>query len=344
MAIPEQIRKQSEEIHKFYNPENPDETEGQDADPDGQDDNEDVDQVSSRGEDEDATPAPARDHGSDGDEETFAHKYKTLQGMYNSDVARLQAANKQYEDRVSHLEQLIASVKTPQKDDAGRPKTQAEPQRYVSETDIEEYGDSIDVMRKVSKEELNPIMSKMSQLESTLSELANNLNGSVMPTVQNVAKQQQQSASDRFWSDLSRRVPNWQQLNNDDGFKDWLLEVDPLSGETRQKHLAAAQENLNVDRVVAFFEAYAPQSGEKAKTDGQPSRSASELEKQIAPGRSRSAGKPVDQSSKTYSPEQIRDFYSKVRAGKFRGREKERDRIERDIFAAQQDGRIVQNA
>ena len=38
----------------------------------------------------------------------------------------------------------------------------------------------------------------------------------------------------------------------------------------------------------------------------------------------------------------MKKFLNDVRAGKYRGREPERDRIERDIFAAQREGRIVQ--
>ena len=42
----------------------------------------------------------------------------------------------------------------------------------------------------------------------------------------------------------------------------------------------------------------------------------------------------------TYSPEDIRRFFDDVRTGKYKGREQERSRIERDIFAAQREGRI----
>ena len=37
----------------------------------------------------------------------------------------------------------------------------------------------------------------------------------------------------------------------------------------------------------------------------------------------------------------ITKFFKDVQLGKYKGREKERDRIERDIFAAQKQGRIV---
>jgi hypothetical protein len=69
------------------------------------------------------------------------------------------------------------------------------------------------------------------------------------------------------------------------------------------------------------------------------------LEKQVAPGRSRGAGAPANPSQgKMYSPTDITKFFNDVRTGKYKGREQERDRIERDIFAAQRENRIQANA
>lgn len=349
MAVPEQVRKQAEEIKKFYNPEaeeqnakdNEDTVDTQ-ADAASDNQSEDSDSANER-----AKPEAVRDHDSKGTDETFEHKYKTLQGMYNADIARLQAANRQYEDRVSQLEQLISSLDTkPQKSTEATPEQQA--QRFVTDTDVDEYGDSIEVMRKVSKEELHPVMSKMAQIERQLTELSTSLNSNVLPQVQHVARAQTESATERFWSGLTQRVPNWQQINNDPDFQSWLLQIDPLTGRTRQSFLEDAQKALSVERVAAFFDTFAPQTsqqtGQNADTNGQPNRSASsELEKQVSPGRSRSSSKPDDSSPKTYSQSEIKSFYNDVRAGKFKGREKERDRIERDIFAAQREGRITQH-
>jgi hypothetical protein len=69
------------------------------------------------------------------------------------------------------------------------------------------------------------------------------------------------------------------------------------------------------------------------------------LEKQVSPGRSRSTGTPASANQgKTYSPADIQKFFNDVRAGKYKGREPERSRIERDIFAAQRENRITANA
>jgi hypothetical protein len=68
------------------------------------------------------------------------------------------------------------------------------------------------------------------------------------------------------------------------------------------------------------------------------------LERQVSPGRSRSTGTPATANQgKMYSPNDIQKFFDDVRMGKFKGREQDRSRIERDIFAAQRENRIQAN-
>lgn len=340
MAIPEQIRKQSEAVQELYKQLNSDDAgENNTAEAKAEDK-----QVASgeaapaadSGSDNALSP-PASEHGGkDGtNTEDYVQKYRTLQGMYNSDVARLQNTNRDLQTRMQQMEQLLSSLQTT------APAQPVSTQTFVSDSDREEYGDSIDVMRKVSREELFPLISKISTMENAIQHIAASLNTSVLPQVQRVAHQQALSAEDRFWSNLSQSVPNWQTVNDDPEFQSWLLEIDPLTGASRQAYLEQAQRSLDVGRVAAFFRAFTSMSGKYANTNAQPNRSASELERQVSPGRSRNTGTQTNQSAKMYGPEDIRKFFNDVRSGKYKGREAERDRIERDIFAAQAEGRIA---
>jgi hypothetical protein len=344
MAMPEQIRKQSEAVRELYKDLNTDDGSVADAKPETAAQDAAVeDTTTADSADGGATSNNTSEHSGKDASEDYAQKYRTLQGMYNADIARLQGAKKDSETRLTQLEDLLSSLQaqaTPAP--AAQHKTAPE---YVSENDKAEYGDSIDVMRKVSREELYPVFDKISALEASIQSLTANLNTSVLPQMQRVAQQQASTAEERFWNTLSSQVPNWQQINNDQGFQTWLLEVDPLTGVPRQTYLEQAQQSLDVSRVTAFFRTYTSITGtHTADTNAQSNRSASELERQVSPGRSRSAGTPTGQVSKTYSPDDIKKFFADVRQGKYKGREAERDRLERDIFAAQQDGRIVVNS
>jgi hypothetical protein len=259
--------------------------------------------------------------------------------MYNAEVPRMHQQNRDMQQRIQHMEQLLASV-SQQSAAAQQPQSA---QKLVSDKDVEEYGESLDVMRRVSREELNPIVGRLSQIEDLLRQMQT----SVVPQVQAVAQRQQVSAEQMFWADLTNAAPNWRDINDNADFQSWLLETDPLTGITRQTYLEDAQRGLDARRVSNFFLTWLEKSGQASVAQsterGLPS-AASELEKQVSPGRSRSTGTSQASKERTYTPDDIKKFFNDVRAGKYKGRDQDRARLERDIFAAQREGRIQLNA
>ncbi len=119
------------------------------------------------------------------------------------------------------------------------------------------------------------------------------------------------------------------------------MQVDSLSGNSRQVYLENAQQALDVDRVAFFFTSWVEETGVAVEAQNNRPAAASELEKQVVPGRSRNTGAPSGNQLKTYTPKDIATFFDDVRMGKYKGKEEDRGKIERDIFAAQRDGRIV---
>jgi hypothetical protein len=348
MALPEQIRKQTEAVQELYKQLNVDNNTGTDTPPaDGTDTSKDLASTLSPADENPETitaTLPPADEQKTGDtnvpEDTVVQKYKTLQGMYNAEVPRLHQQNKEMQQRIQQMEQLLASV-SQQQTTTNTPQPEPTIEKLVSEREVEEYGESIDVMRKVSREELIPIAQKLGQLENILKQMQVN----VIPQVQAVAQKQHVSAEQSFWADLGRIVPNWQEVNNNEAFQSWLLEADPLTGITRQTYLDDAQRSLDAARVSNFFRTWLEVTGQANVAQPTGRAANTELEKQVAPGRSRSAGSPTSANKgKVYTPQDITNFFNDVRSGKYKGREQERDRIERDIFAAQREDRIQVNA
>jgi hypothetical protein len=346
MALPEQIRKQTEAVQELYKQLNTDNNTGEENIPaDGTvASNEDVNatspQADENAESNNAAPSSATEHKTDDEtppEENVTQKYKTLQGMYNAEVPRLHQQNREMTQRVQQMEQLLASLSAQQQAPAQQP-VQAE--KLVSDKDVEEYGESLDVMRKVSREELNPVAQRLAQIENMLRAMQNN----VVPQVQAVAQRQQLNAEQQFWTDLSGTVPNWKTVNDNQDFQTWLLQADPLTGITRQTYLDDAQRALDSRRVANFFSTWLESTGQAPVAQSTGNASSSELEKQVNPGRSKSTGTPASKQGKTYTPSDIQKFFEDVRKGKYKGREQERDRTERDIFAAQRENRISVNA
>lgn len=346
MAIPEQIRKQTEAVQQLYVQLNTEESTGEEnptadgaAVVAGVPDTTPADETSNA---DVANTPPESEQKTGGDnvsDETIVQKYKTLQGMYNAEVPRLHQQNREMTQRVQQMEQLLASLSA-QKETATDPQP-AVTQSLVTEHDVAEYGESIDVMRRVTTEEVNPLVQRLAQLEQTLNQMQTN----VVPQVQAVAQRQQLNSEQQFWTALTEIVPNFREINSEDAFQAWLLNADPLTGITRQTYLEDAQRALDARRVSNFFHTWLETTGQAV--DAQPTGRASnsELEKQVTPGRSRGSGTPAaTNKAKTYSPQDIQKFFNDVSSGRYKGREEERGRIERDIFSAQRENRIVANS
>lgn len=338
MALPEQIRKQSEAVQALYDQLNGDgNNTGEETPPaDGTATLTDPPADENTAQNIATPPASEQTAGEtkseDENSETYAQRWRSLQGSYNAEVR----TRHELQNRVQQMEQLLASLSAQQTAPAA-PQPQAT--KLVTEKDVEEYGESLDVMRKVTREELGAVAQRIAQMENALRQM----HTSVVPQVQAVAQRQQMTSEQQFWSDLTRLAPNWRNVNDNDQFQNWLLQADPLTGITRQTYLEDAQRNLDAGRVANFFRSWLETTGQAQ--NAQSSRvSSSELEKQVAPGRSKTTGAPTSSNTKTYTPADIQKFFSDVRQGKFKGREAERDRIERDIFAAQRENRIVANA
>lgn len=260
-------------------------------------------------------------------------KYRTLQGMHNADAARfrseLTAANNAYYD----LERRLAEIE--------KAKSTTEPVKYVTEEDEEEYGETLEMMRRAAKEEAEKIfrksedayLARIAQLENEVIRV----NSTVVPMVNDLSRSQAEQAKADFWTAINTQVPNWQSINDSRAFKDWLLSEDPLTGATRQQFLSQAQSELNASRVIKFFKEW-----ERTAAGGPtpaPRKPQDELQQYVAPGTSRSTA-PVDQTKKQWTREEISQFYQDSMMGKYSNRPEEKKRIEKDIFAAQAEGRV----
>lgn len=338
MTIPEQVRRQSEAIAKMYEEGNTDAAAPTTGEAAGVSEVQDTQADSAENNAPESASNEQRRSDTTGDaaELTFEQRYRTLQGMYNADTGRLRADNQQLNTRLSQLEQLLSTLSSQPMPMAATSAAE----RLVTDKDVEEYGDSIEVMRRVTKEEVSTANRRIAELEHMIRQMQT----SVLPRVEQVAQRQAATAEQTFWSDLTAAVPHWRDTNADQKFHNWLLEVDPLTGLTRQTYLEDAQRSLDVRRVASIFSTWQVISGQSV---AQPTRAAqaSELDRQVSPGRGRSSGgaSATSNNTKTYSSRDIAKFFDDVRKGTYRGREAERDRIERDIFAAQRENRIVAN-
>lgn len=332
MALPEQLRRQLEQVDQFLNkkpddataPSTPDATAAPPTDATAQ-----PVEVPAQ-----LTAAPVESVQPVSDD--WQAKYNTLQGKYNAEVPRLQHTVRELSAQVQSFQQLLANMNQSQ---AGKAPAATQPvQKLVSEKDVEAYGaDTIDLVRRVVREEVAPVMMNV---KDQLAQVGNQF----VNQVQQVSSRQAMSNDEMFFMRLDQTFPNWKDINANTGFHSWLLEVDPLTGIARQSYLDDARRSLDVPRVVAIFKEWANKGGVPVSSAAAPKINppVNELEKQIAPGKSRSEAAPVQSSQKrTYTPSDISKFYDDVLRGKYKTRRQEQDQIERDIFEAQRENRVI---
>ena len=205
---------------------------------------------------------------------------------------------------------------------------------------ISEYGEEfLGVVGKKAKAELLPVVEAMRQEITTLKK---QLEGSAT-----ASKTRARTAMHELLDD---KLPQWQHINVAPEFHSWLALPDEFSGAIRHELLKAAYEQNDAPRVLAFFRrflsdeaasdpAITHQGNEPDTTGEQPDKIP--LVDLAAPGRAKTAAtSSVPVEKPTFTHAQIAKFYTDCANGKFRGRDEERTRIEKQIFDAQREGRI----
>lgn len=178
------------------------------------------------------TVAEAQDQpqADDPNSETWEHRYRVLQGKYDRDVPVLHAKVRELEAQLSQWAQRAESQ-----------PTESSPQASTDVTpeEIDTYGeDLVSLMRRVAASEAvrrqAETLDRVGRVESSL----------------------QLTAEDRFYANLTTRVPQWKDIDNEPGWLSWLGEYDPMAGSTRQDALNVAANSGDADRVASIFEAY----------------------------------------------------------------------------------------
>jgi hypothetical protein len=115
--------------------------------------------------------------------------------------------------------------------------------------------------------------------------------------------------------------------------------------------LNAAFQRNDAQRVAAFFKGFISDEAATNPAGLQPANSVTSvgnttqppkvsLEQFAAPGRAKTAAASAPAEKPVISRADISKFYADVQAGRYRGREQEKERFEALIFEASRDGRI----
>lgn len=237
-----------------------------------------------------------------------------MNGKYQAEVPRLQEEVKGLRAENATLKEQLAS------------KPAAPNRLEFTQEEREQYGDDLLALvdRIASQRAASVAPQAVGQVDLT----------PVQERMQRLEKFVEVTAEEAFFRDLGTLVPHYKAQNVDTGFVNWLAEVDPLAGKPRQALFDEAYNALDVNRIAAFFKAFPYQATVARTSTNQPT-----LEQQVAPEQNRSAP-PAPAGKKQWTRGEIQQFYTDVRRGVFQKNLDEMARIEQDIFAAQQEGRV----
>lgn len=280
-------------------------------------------------------PQQASTQSADEDENspTYKQRWKTMDGQLRAAAMREQ----QWQTRVQQLEQLIANMQAA----PAATNTPSPAAAKVTAEDREAFGE--DLVNLIDRSTKATLAEENASLRNTVADLSNAVR-EMQSTIPQVVQNQQVSADERFFTQVGSEIPDWKTINNNPVFIDWLLDVDPMTGITRQTYLAEAQRERNVMLVANIFNTWKAINGNtQTQQQGKAAAKATktELEKQVAPSRNLATTANVSSGDKQiWTSSLVRKFYSDVRNGLYRTRDAERVSLERDIFAAQNEGRF----
>ena len=247
----------------------------------------------------------------------WEHKFNVLKGMFDKQRGIDSDSISQLQNQINTLMRMTEKPTTIQ--DTFHPETPSKEDYGMTEEEIEALGgeDFVESIRKISAAGAAP------QIAALTSE------------VTGIKKTQLDVAEDNFYGQLNLLCPTWAAINKNDAFEVWLMEPEGLSGIPRRNFLTSAYDDKDAVTTARYFNSFA------AAVTSPPNLNPQVLEDVIPLNSGGGSELPTTPQGTIYSGKSINNFFRDVGMGKFKGREDEAKAIEADIFAAQNEGRII---
>jgi len=280
-------------------------------------------------------------------DDDWQNRYRTLQGKYDHEIPQMR-------QHIQQLENLLATMQQAPRQEAPPMAAQNPTEVEIPEEDYTTYGpDFVESTRRWARAEVQRDFERQQQQIDELRQYHQQLGGDRL--------------KDRVRMELDRDPElqgRWQQLDTDAGFNAWLNDIDQFSGARRLDMLREAYAGGDAVRTGRFFKAYLHEHTDYSRMpQAQPAQTAYpvtprngngggyygngagqvDLAAYAAPGRASNATPgPGAPERRLWTNRDIQSFYEGRLKGRFKGREQEAERLERDILLAAQEGRISQ--
>lgn len=267
-------------------------------------------------------------------EDDWEKRYKGMLQTYNRDVPKLRGELESAISAVDSLKSEIADLR----EEVNKPvETAAEEQTVIELTpeEVEQYGPGwIEMMKRIAQGSSGDLAKQVVNLQQKLAELQSGQ--------EKIEQHAVVTDEDRYFTRLRGEVSNWEEINHDPKFHEFLAQIVPYTGKERQVFLQEARQEFDVETTIQIFNDYlniVPQ-GSSQDSDSKPDLDVPE--DMVTPKNSGGGAPPIPEQ-KIYTDAEISQFYKDKSAGLYKGKEAEAKKIEKDIFAAGAQGRIRSN-
>ena len=254
----------------------------------------------------------------EGDWQAQAHlweqRYRSLNGMIQSRDRQIQ-----------QLHELLAAMQEQQGTATSPQKEASTSQQYITKDDEDSYGaDLVDMARRAGRQESAALVD---ELRREMSEMRAALQG--------VSQVSRVTVQERFENKLdSLTKGRWRETDANPEFIAWLQK-----SPARHRVFAEGVQGRDAATVAEFFNDFAQLAAvEQARIERPLQARMTRLEKQVAPGKSKAG---TTQSSQAGEAKQwTRTEIAKLYANKRQYSADEFNKLERDVAAAQREGRV----
>lgn len=261
------------------------------------------------------------------DEESFKRRYEILQTKYNAEVPRLHEEVRNNKHTLKHLEEELNALKA-------RPTEIDKPREaLVTSKDEETFGtDLIDLSRRVVKDEVSEVLARIKDLEQAIAQVSK-----LPEKINQIENMQVQSAEEKFWGDVASKVPNWQVVDSDPTWIEFLGTTPKFSRRTYKDLAIDAIAQGDVDSIVGLVDIWKEVTGQTQQEINQ-SNKQKELQSQVSPGKAKSSAPAPADKGRVWTGAEYEAAFDQ-RLGKTMS-EAEIDKLQLDAETALVEGRV----
>jgi hypothetical protein len=238
--------------------------------------------------------------------QTWAQKYRTIEGKYRVEVPRLNQEVRQWKDhaialngKITDLERVVAELSS---------KTASAESTKEIEALTGEYPDIGKVIKKLNDDH----RAEMQALEARLTK-------GVASEINSVRENVAMSKKDKF--DMLMRqagVEDWAEIDTDPGFIAFLADTpSPYTDKTKHQLMLEAAEKMDVKKVALFFKEYKDSINGSAPVEEKVDEGQEKLKNFIAPPKGTGPKAPSGPAKQTYTREDYTKFMKESASGKF---------------------------